>query len=148
MAYKLGSVLIGFGLALAASGVAVAQTTAEHPAPAASQAERTAAEQREIPWYERYSVSSNPVLRFSTGSGEILAPGALSSGRFGLSVASRSGDAVPLQRTDEASVTATYRLSPTFQLRGKLSVAEQPQLQAGSPGSADSSVKIESVFKF
>lgn len=151
MAYRLGSILIGFGLALASTGVAAAQTVDERALLVRPQSELAAA-QREIPWYERFTAGATPTVRFSPSAPAVdpTVQGPPVSSRFGLSVDSSINEGNPLLRSDEASVTAFYRLSPTFQVRGKVSVAEQPQINAGGgkPLEPNSSVKIESVFKF
>jgi len=158
VAYRIGTVLTGIGMALAAAGVASAQPVAV-TSPLASGAQARGAETREmaareIPWYERFTASTAPTLRFTAQppAGDDTVQGPPASARFGLSVDSSINESAdPLQGRDEASVTAFYRLSPHLQVRGKLSVAEQPQLNVpggGKPLEPNSSVKIESVFKF
>ena len=71
-------------------------------------------------------------------------------GRWGFSLSGRreAPQSVITGPVDESSVTAYFKLSPRFQLNGRLSVGEAQNQFTGKRVESSNAVKIESVFKF
>lgn len=131
---------------VAGKSVAARPTTTQSNATAFS--DRQAVE-REIPWYERFS---NSVVPGSYGDLPTLdertrltvAP----SPRWGLSLDRGQQEGFTLRTSrEEAAVSAYFQFTPRLRVGGRLSVTEQAPNRV-VPAESNSSVRIESAFKF
>lgn len=133
----------------------VVLTGGAHAQPARSVAPSFEAQtQAEVPWYERFTSPSSS-RQVGSGLGPLAPatePASVAAlGRWGFSVSGHL-EAPQLVVTgpvvDESSVTAYFKVSPRFQLNGRLSVGEAQNQLTGKRVESSSAVKIESVFKF